>query len=280
MKRCTYCGKEYLDDVVQCTSDGTQLSGEELTIITETSNPTPLNSSIAPRMLSDRQLRVFELVLVCVIAFGGSIWASVFYFFGGERQAAYDNSSEWIYAVISEASALGLLWYVLLRRSKSITDIGFRWKWTDIGWSIALWLIGYAAFFITYRLIYYSGLATINSSAANSQVGHFLFSRGVFATTFILLCINPFFEELIVRAYVMTEVRALSNSAAKAVICSTILQTSYHLYQGTPMAVGEGAEFLVLSIYYAKTNRIGPVILAHLYADVGGTLWYLFQNGK
>ena len=27
-----------------------------------------------------------------------------------------------------------------------------------------------------------------------------------------------------------------------------------------------------------KTNRIGPVILAHLYADVGGTLWYALRQ--
>jgi membrane protease YdiL (CAAX protease family) len=77
---------------------------------------------------------------------------------------------------------------------------------------------------------------------------------------------------------VITEVRALSNSATKAIICSTLLQTSYHLYQGTPMAVGEGATFLIFSIYYAKTNRIVPIILAHLYADVGGTVWYLVRN--
>ena len=46
-------------------------------------------------------------------------------------------------------------------------------------------------------------------------------------------------------------------------MCSTLLQTSYHFYQGV---------FLVFSIYYARTNRITTIILAHLYMDVRGHL--------
>jgi membrane protease YdiL (CAAX protease family) len=86
--------------------------------------------------------------------------------------------------------------------------------------------------------------------------------------------LNPFYEELIVRAYVITELKQLTNSVWKPIILSTLLQTSYHFYQGIPMALGEGAGFLVFSIYYSKTNRIAPIILAHLYIDVGATLYY------
>jgi membrane protease YdiL (CAAX protease family) len=279
MKKCTYCGKEYFDDVAQCVIDGAVLQIEEPPppIITETSNPPPATSSLAPRMLSDRRLRIFELALVCVIAFGGSIWASAFHFFGGQRQVGH-SFSEWIYAFICEGSALGLLWYVLLRRSKSIADLGFRWRWTDIGWSIALWAAGYVAFFFVYQVIYYSGLTHVSGGTADTQVTQSLFGKGVFATTLLFLCLNPFFEELIVRAYVITEIRALTNSPAKAIIFSAVLQMSYHLYQGVPMTIGEGAQFLIWSIYFAKTGRITPIILAHLYEDVGGTLWYLFHN--
>jgi hypothetical protein len=53
---------------------------------------------------------------------------------------------------------------------------------------------------------------------------------------------------------------------------------NYHLYQGAPKAFAEIGSFLVFSIYYAKTNRIAPVILAHLYMDMGGTLYYLFSH--
>lgn len=90
--------------------------------------------------------------------------------------------------------------------------------------------------------------------------------------------INPRYEELIVRAYPMTEIRQLTNSVSKAVILSALLQMSCHFYQSAPMAFGKGASFLVFSIYYAKTNRITPIILAHLYMDVWGTLAFMLHR--
>ena len=114
----------------------------------------------------------------------------------------------------------------------------------------------------------------MDSQGSFHNVGQYLFGSGIFFTTILFQFINPFFEELIVRAYLMTEVRRLTNSVTKAVLISTVLQASYHFYQGGPAAIAHGAEFLILAIYYAKTNRITPIILAHLYADVGGTLEY------
>src|SRR5260370_40725636 len=37
--------------------------------------------------------------------------------------------------------------------------------------------------------------------------------------------------------------------------------------KGAPMAFAEIGSFLAFSVYYAKTNRIAPVLLAHLYLD-------------
>ncbi len=96
--------------------------------------------------------------------------------------------------------------------------------------------------------------------------------------TFFFGFLNPFFEEIIVRAYLMTEVRQLTGSGAKAVMVSTALQMSYHFYQGVPMALSDGAAFLVFSLYYSKTRRITPVILAHLYMDVLGTLIFKIHH--
>ena len=70
----------------------------------------------------------------------------------------------------------------------------------------------------------------------------------------------------------------LTNSALLAVTASNVLQTAYHLYQGLQLALCEGALFLFFSIYYAKTNRIMPVILAHLYIDLSGTLIFYLRH--
>ena len=39
-----------------------------------------------------------------------------------------------------------------------------------------------------------------------------------------------------------------------------------------------GAIFLVFSIYYARANRITPIILAHLHLDVWATVAYLVRS--
>jgi membrane protease YdiL (CAAX protease family) len=92
------------------------------------------------------------------------------------------------------------------------------------------------------------------------------------------MLINPFFEELIVRGYLMTEVKYLTRSSLIAIVVSTVLQTSYHLYQGVPLALSEGMMFLTYSIFYAKTNRIGPVVMAHLLADVFAILGHWLMS--
>jgi len=114
---------------------------------------------------------------------------------------------------------------------------------------------------------------------ADTRVGQIVFGGTIYGATILFQFLNPFFEELIVRAYVMTEIRFLTNSTYKAIVVSTLLQTSYHFYQGGAMALAESASFLVFSIFYAKTNRIAPVILAHMYMDVGATLWHAAQLG-
>ena len=61
-------------------------------------------------------------------------------------------------------------------------------------------------------------------------------------------------------------------AAALAVLVSVAIQAFYHLYQGVPAALGHGATFLVFSLYYLRTRRIAPVVLAHLYMDVGALI--------
>jgi membrane protease YdiL (CAAX protease family) len=93
---------------------------------------------------------------------------------------------------------------------------------------------------------------------------------------FILL--NPWFEEVLVRGYVMTEVAELSGSAALAVFVSTAIQTGYHLYQGPVNTVIVGSCFLMLSLYYAKTRKLFPVIMAHTIMDVLAWIHLIYQG--
>lgn len=275
MKKCPYCGKEYPDDIVRCSTDNVLLEGGEpppllppvLASVSVTAPP-------PPRIVTDRRMRLIELLLVCIIAFGAAILESFRFFFGYSPATLGSGEFRWIYGILREASCLGLLWYVLRRSGRSFRDLGFAWAGSDIGWSFLLRIAASLAFYGVYYSIFFAERIHIISPTQNVNAAYFLFGSHVALTALLFQFINPFFEELIVRAYVMTEVKRLTNSVGKAIFVSTALQTSYHFYQGVPAALGHAAEFLIFSIYYAKTNRITPVILAHLYDDVGFTLFY------
>jgi membrane protease YdiL (CAAX protease family) len=290
MKTCSWCGSEYADTVETCPIDAQPLSGlaSQLAI----PDPAPVALAVPPVIPidaaaaispiptwrpSERQLRIFEVVLLCVIAFGGSILYSTYYYLGLTSAAGMRASWNWTYAGVHELAALGLLCYILFRRSRSLSDLGMSWTRKDFGHSFLVLLLALAASSVVFSCLYFSGLTAISYGAAGNRVGRVLFGGGVSLATIAFQFINPFYEELIVRAYLMTEIRQLTNSMSRAVIISTLLQMSYHFYQGAPLAFSEGACFLVLSIYYARTNRITPVILAHLYMDVWGTLAFMLR---
>jgi membrane protease YdiL (CAAX protease family) len=288
MKKCSYCGKEYPDSAAECPIDRMPLTGgerqdppvgEEIAVAAAPAPLSPLLSvpaaPIPTAPWTDRQIRVIEILLVCAVAFGSSILVSTFHFLG-LGFAVRGGIPRWVVSIFQETAALGLLWYVLMRRSRCFSDLGFSWAKKDVGWSVLVWLGGTVAFCSVYAALRLAGLTSVSQTAASSRVGHFLFAGGVSLVTLLFAVLNPFFEELIARAYVMTEVKQLTNSTSKAIIVSTALQMSYHFYQGSPMAFAEGASFLAWSIFYARTQRITPVILAHLYNDVGGTLWFVF----
>jgi membrane protease YdiL (CAAX protease family) len=88
----------------------------------------------------------------------------------------------------------------------------------------------------------------------------------VVAIPFSLL--NPFFEELVVRAYLMTEVIELTGSSTLAIALSVGVQFSYHLYYGWVGAISLSFLFLVFALYYVRSRLALPVIVAHGFFDV------------
>jgi len=83
-----------------------------------------------------------------------------------------------------------------------------------------------------------------------------------------LFLLSPIYEELIVRAYLMTEVIELTGSSALAVALSVGIQFSYHLYYGWAGALSLSLFFLALALYYARSRSVLPVIIAHGFVDV------------
>jgi membrane protease YdiL (CAAX protease family) len=287
MKTCSYCGKEYPEEAERCAIDGEslQITGTceqvapplqtAVSSVVELTSPSPVGPPAAP----DGASQFTELVLVCMLAFGSSILTSFYSLAGGNwRGSNTNNDFRWLTAAFHEATMLGLVAFLLARRGLSFRSLGLKWSLLDIPRSAGLWFVGAVGHTLVYGFLKLTGLALLLQPVAVQHVSELLFAGEVSVVAVLFQFLNPFFEELIVRAYVITAIKNLTGKAGAAILVSAVLQTSYHFYQGVPLAISDFAPFLVFSVYYARTNRIAPLILAHLYFDLSGTLYYYWTR--
>ncbi len=220
-----------------------------------------LNSTNIDRM------RVLELGVVILVAILPLIYNSTAAVLAGVGQVTPLTSSiSYLRGVITELASLALLGYVLVRQGRSLRDLGFSFRWRDLPISALLFVVMYIAayvFALGLYLAYYSltgyklDFTPLNVVQSPVSVSYALFSL-----------VNPFFEELVVRAYVQSEVQHFTGRASAGILVSVAIQVSYHLYQGLTAASSLVVVFLIFALYYASQKRIMPVILAHLYSDV------------
>src|SRR5215469_16216757 len=134
------------------------------------------------------------------------------------------------------ATALTVLWYVMGRQGKKWKDIGLRPELADVSRALYLFfIIGIAIFLTEFPVQYgyraYSGhFLTIKDVCSILGLG--VSSPSIALLSIAFACLNPFVEELIVRAYTISEVINLGGSRSLAAILSVVSQASYHLYQG------------------------------------------------
>lgn len=218
------------------------------------------------RKFSPKVLRWFELGLVLSIAFSHSLIGCIDLLQHGRSVLPAKLGATWTAALVREIGCILLLGYVLSRRKLSFKDLGLRWSFWDIprgiGLTVGAYLIHAVAAIILLLCQRHFFPHANPGILPRDLYGH------MSALTLPFLLLNPFFEELIVRAYLMSEVRDLTGSWLLAALLSTGVQTSYHLYYGWTIAMALGFQFLMLSLYYARTRRITPVIFAHEVFDL------------
>jgi membrane protease YdiL (CAAX protease family) len=220
----------------------------------------------AESILSPRR-RVLALGMVLFVSFAHFIASSTFSLTGVAGPVdPRQRSARLVGALIAEVGSLAVLWYVLSAQGRGWKNVGWNPEWMDIPRAIGLVFGSNIAIYFTwmpFQIAYrsYSGHYLVPKSM------HGYFGFGISALSIAFVCLNPFFEELIIRGYLMSEVFDLGGNGVLAVLISIALQASYHLYQGFANAILVTITFTVLSIYFWKTRRIAPVILAHFCLD-------------
>jgi hypothetical protein len=212
--------------------------------------------------------RFQHLGLVLWVSLSLPIVGSLFYSLGGTAPSTSVQQGYRLWgALMTESSSLAVLWYVMGRQGKSWKDIGWSPCLADIPRALGIFVVTAITTWVVYIPAQFAYHSYSGQFLTPKSLGS-MFGFGISILSIAFVCLNPFFEELIVRAYTISEVMTLGATRTFAVAISVVLQVSYHLYQGALNVLLLAIIFTAFSIYYARTRRIVPVILVHLGLDL------------
>lgn len=91
---------------------------------------------------------------------------------------------------------------------------------------------------------------------------------------------NAVLEEVIVVGYLLRRLGQLGWTPGTALVASSVLRGSYHLYQGIGGFLGNVAMGIVFVWLYRRWGRVGPLVVAHSLLDIGAFVGYALLAGK
>ena len=164
-----------------------------------------------------------------------------------------------------------LVIYLLMRDHISPSrDLGidFRRPGYDLGWGAAL----AAGIGIPGLLLVYAALQLgLNAQIVPSGLQPYWWAVPVL----ILAALeNAVLEEVVVVGYLITRLRQSGMATVWIVVCSAVLRGSYHLYQGFGAFVGNAIMGVVFALFFLRTKRVMPLIVAHSLLDITAFVGY------
>lgn len=203
-----------------------------------------------------------EFAIVVLVALGPFIASSFAALLLPAGRSASHTSGTLIALAVYETVLLALLGAFLYVRGWSLGKIGLRPTLKDTAIGLLLFVADYvlwiAIWFATVKL----SVDTARTMAATQVVGPGL---SPFAAAPIVL-VNPLFEEVFVTGYVMTALKNDGNPW-RAVNASVLLRLLYHLYQGPLGVLATIPMGLIFAVWFARTGRLWPVVVAHAVLD-------------
>jgi membrane protease YdiL (CAAX protease family) len=235
-------------------------------------DPERAPSNTAPTPLTASR-RIADIFVILLVGFTTTAIANVMVIFGRKpTYSSFELNLGLIENVLTEVACLAVLFTVLRYRQQSPSTLGLRLAKEDFLPGIGLFFGAYAVFIA----LYYAALAVAPSLGATSRAfdfSQFGSSSPVLLTLFLL--VNPCFEEIVVRGYLSSEILALTPRKWVAVTLPALFQGSYHLYQGRLTAIAFTGMFFLFSIYFVRTGRLVPVVIAHAVFDLT-LIWQLW----
>jgi membrane protease YdiL (CAAX protease family) len=211
-----------------------------------------------------------EFTFIVLVAFGPFILSSAVHLLWFSGIPAFSNR-QLISLTFYEPVMFLVLCGVLRLRGWTLQRLGFGklgpWEvLTGIGLFGLVYVVYVALWTVAWHLA-----PSLFETAANTP----LVQRD-FSLTFVILVslINPVFEEVLVSAYVISALEG-RREGWLGVHVSVGLRLAYHVYQGMRAIFSVIPVGLVFAIYFTRTRKIWPIIVAHAMFDFYGLLPYL-----
>ncbi|MFF9864412.1 CPBP family intramembrane glutamic endopeptidase [Streptomyces sp. NPDC013953] len=243
--------------------------------------------------LSRKVLRS-ELLLVLALSLGASAVASLISFIGAltkpgglKDQAAHLNTSAapgrpWLdlawqlFGIATALVPVVLVAHLLLREGTGLRAIGFdrRRPWGDVGrGALVAAVIGSAglAFYLVARA------AGFNLTVVPESLPPVWWKYPVLVLSAVQ---NSVVEEVIVVGYLLRRLGQLGWTPMAALVASSVLRGSYHLYQGIGGFIGNMVMGAVFVLLYRRWGRVGPLVAAHALLDIVAFVGYAVLKGN
>ena len=163
-----------------------------------------------------------------------------------------------------------LLGSFLYERGWTFERIGLRPTWRDTFIGIILAATSYEMYRVGWFAFFELFPALARAALVHHSVSSLLSPFSVLALT----AVNPLFEEVFVAGYVITVLRE-KYGPVPAVSASFTIRILYHLYQGVGGLFSHVPVGLLFGIWYVRTRRLWPLIVAHAALAVFALCHYI-----
>ncbi|WP_406002077.1 CPBP family intramembrane glutamic endopeptidase [Streptomyces sp. NBC_00829] len=247
-----------------------------------------------PQEVMSRKILRSETLLVLALSLGASGLSALISFVGSltkpgglKEQAATLNGSyapgrPWLdlawqlFGITTALVPVLLVAHLLTREGVGVRAIGFdrTRPWSDLGrGALVAACIGSAGlgFYLVTRALGFN--LTVVPEALPAVWWKY--------PVLILSAIqNSVVEEVIVVGYLLRRLGQLGWSPMAALVASSVLRGSYHLYQGIGGFVGNMVMGVVFVLLYRRWGRVGPLVAAHALLDIVAFVGYGLLAGK
>ena len=210
-----------------------------------------------------------EFAIVTIGAFGFSILASLLAaVFPKPTPPISENALELLLKY--ESIILLILGAFLYLRGWTLRRLGIRITAKDSLIGVGLAAAVYGAFLSMWWVAVYMGIRPSFAGSYQEVAAHGLNWLTVVATSIL----NPFYEEIFLCGYIVTVAKTSSRVTA-GINLSVAIRLMCHLYQGSIGVLEIIPMGLVFTLWYARTGRLWPVLVAHALFDATGLLHFL-----